>query len=140
MATLDKTVGNSQIPWGGLERFYIMEKEIDLAGVSTGDVIQALKIPAGTMVQNVTTKIVTPSDKVTTANVGDGNDADGYDAAIDLAAAAGTRTKGVGGTDAYVTADGTLYSVEDTIDLTLTITAGPIGVGKVLVQANCVRL
>lgn len=140
MATLDKTGGNSAQPWDGLRRDYVMEQVIDLAGVATGDVVQALSIPAGTLVKNVFTKIITPSDKVTTANLGDGDAAAGFDAAINLAAAVGTRTKGTGGVDAFVTDDGKLYSVADTIDLTVTVTAGPIGAGKVLVSADCVRL
>lgn len=141
MATLDKTGGViASVPHNGLNKFYTIEREVDLAGVATGDVLEAIKVKAGTLVLNVCTKIVTPSDKVTTANVGDGAAAAGFDAAINLAAAADTRTKGTAAVDAYVTDDGKLYSAADTIDLTVTVTAGPIGSGKVLVQALCVDL
>ena len=68
------------------------------------------------------------------------SDPNGFDNQIDLAAVAGTRTKGLGGTDQFVTDDGKVYSSADTIDLTVTVTAGPIGAGKVLVSADCLRL
>ncbi|NKE69893.1 hypothetical protein [Candidatus Manganitrophus noduliformans] len=143
MATLDKTGGASVSaaqPWDGKDRYGVIEKEIDLAGVATGDVLQCLKVKDGFLVHNVTTKIVTASDKVTTADVGDGADPNGFDNQIDLAAAAGTRTKGLGGTDQFVTDDGKLYSADDTIDLTVTVTSGPITVGKVLVSALYTRV
>lgn len=143
MATLDKTGGASvkaAQPWDGSNRDFVIEKEIDLAAVATGDVLQCIKVEDGIMVHQVLTKIITPSDKVTTADVGDGVDPNGFDDQINLAAAAGTRTKGLGGTDAFVSADGKLYTGDDTIDLTVTVTAGPITAGKVLVQALCTLL
>lgn len=143
MATLDKTGGASvkaAQPWDGSNRDFVIEKEIDLAAVATGDVLQCIKVEDGIMVHQVLTKIITPADKVTTADVGDGVDPNGFDDQIDLAAAKGTRTKGLGGTDAFVSADGKLYAGDDTIDLTVTVTSGPITVGKVLVQALCTLL
>lgn len=143
MATVDKTGGASvkaAQPWDGSNRDFVIEQVIDLAGVATGDVLQCIKVEDGMMVHNVLTKIITPSNKVTTADVGDGTDPNGFDNQIDLAALANVRTKGVGGTDQFVSDDGKIYAGEDTIDLTVTVTAGPITAGKVMLQALCTRL
>jgi len=88
--------------------------------VST-DVIECLQIPKNMFVSNVFVRIKTPSVATAlTATVGDGVDPKGYDASIDLEAAAGATTCGVGGTDDLVTA-GKLYTAADTIDLVLTV-------------------
>lgn len=134
MATLDKTGGNSEFPWLGRETHFIVQKEIDLAGVATGDVVQCLSIPAGAKVENVTVEVVTATGLVSTATVGDGADPDGFDVSTNLNAAAGTRTHGAS-VDAFIP-DGKYYDTADTIDLTCTITGGPIVAGKVRVIAE----
>lgn len=148
MATLDKTIGTGVKPWMGMNKCYIMENIIDLAGVATGDVVQALAIGAKTLVMGVYTEVVTASNKVSTATVGDGAAAAAWDASIDLAATAGTMTgpsaalsEGTPNTYADANAPGgKLYSAADTVDLTCTVTAGPIGSGKIRVMALCVDL
>lgn len=93
---------------------------------ATADVVQLLNIPAGTVIQNVLIKIITAEGATATATVGDGSAAAGWDAAIDLNAAAGTTTIGVAGTDAYVSSlgsgagNGKEYTAADTIDMTVT--------------------
>lgn len=133
MAILDKTGGNSEFPWVGREKRHVVTQEIDLAGVATADVVQALKVPAKSHVENFIVEIVTPTVLTVTALVGDGADPNGFDNAIDLNASAGTRTKGIGGTDAFITAGGKFYDSADTIDLTLTVASGPIVTGKIRV-------
>lgn len=140
MATLDKTGGNSAQPWDGKDNHFVVSQEINLAGVATGDVVQALKVPAKTFVKNVVVEIITQTGLTSTATVGDGGDANDWDASVNLNAAVGTLTLGVGGTDANVTNGGKLYTAEDTIDLTCTITSGPIVTGKIRVSAECVRI
>ena len=83
--------------------------------------VNALTIPADTLVLDVYTVIVTSANATCTATVGDGTAASGWDASVNLAAAAGTRTASVRGTDSL--AVGKLYSSSDTIDLTYTFSA-----------------
>lgn len=139
MATLDKTGGNSQIPWAGISKPYVLQNEINLAAVATGDVVQALSIKAKTFVENVFVEIITPTGLTSTATVGDGVTANGWDASVNLNAAAGTRTKGDGtaGADPFAIPNGKDYVTADTIDLTCTITGGPIVTGKIKVSAIC---
>lgn len=141
MATVDKTAGSACVPYTGLNKVYVLSNTIDISVAANADVYQALPIKAKTCVLNVFTEIVTPNNAGTSSvvDVGDGNDADGYDADVDMKAAAGTMAKGVGGTDAYITNDGTLYSAADTIDLTFAVT-GTNTAGSVKVSALCVDL
>ena len=140
MGTLDKTGGNSAKPHSGLGKAYVMKKSINLAAVATGDVVQCLSIPAKTLVMNVMCEVITATGLTSTATVGDGSGANSFDASVDLNAAAGTLTVGAGGTDAYVTTGGKLYSAADTIDLTCTITSGPVVTGVVEVSAICMDM
>lgn len=140
MSTVAKATNQVVKGMKGADKFFILENVVDLAGVATGDVVQCLAIGAKTLVQNVFVEVLTPTGLTSTATVGDGAGANSFDASMDLNAAAGTRTFGVGGTDAYVSADGKYYASADTIDLTCTITSGPIVAGKVKVIAICVDL
>lgn len=144
MATLSKVNANTVKPLKGDGQFYVITNEVDLAAVATGDVVEALAIAAGTLVLNVTTKIITACGLTATATVGDGAGAAAWNASVNLNAAANTLDAGVGENgattgDAYVNT-GKLYSAADTIDLTCTITAGPIVTGKIKVTAICVDL
>lgn len=91
--------------------------------VAASDVVQVVEIPAGTVVTNVFVKVITAEGATCTATVGDGADADGWDASTNLNAAADTITYGVAGTDAYVnsigTAQGKIYTAADTIDFVM---------------------
>jgi hypothetical protein len=138
MATLAKYNSQTAIPASGLNKVFLIENTVNLAAVATGDVVQALRVAADTYVQQVFVEVVTASGLTSTATVGDGDDADGYDASTNLNATAGTITYGAGGTDAYLTANGKLYTAADTIDLTCTITSGPIVAGSIKIRALCV--
>ena len=100
--------------------FYIEGKNINISANATTDTqtTQALVIPAGTHVINVFSHVVTAANATCTATLGDGDSATGWDAAINLTAAAGTRLAGVIGTDAF--AVGKRYASADTIDATIT--------------------
>ena len=85
--------------------------------VSAADVVQALKIPANALVTRVTTIIRTAEGATCTATVGDGTTADGWDASVNLNAAAGTTLRSLEATDTYGV--GVFYSSADTIDLVM---------------------
>jgi len=147
MATVNMTAGSNCASIGG--GAFRITNTIDLqaandaleaAGdgplVST-DIIQCLDIPAKTFVQNVFTRIrVASVATALTATVGDGTDPNGWDAEIDLEAAAGTVCAPVGGTDEYSTTNGVLYSAADTIDLVVTVNT-ITSLGSVDVIAIC---
>ena len=88
-----------------------------VAAGAAGDTVQALKIPAGALVDEVFCIVRTAQGATCTATVGDGAAAAAWDASINLNAAAGTLTSALEGTDAY--AAGKFYSAADTIDLVL---------------------
>jgi len=134
MGTVDKTVGAGVKPAFGGKRVYVIENTIDLAAVATGDVVQCLDIKAKQFVFDVFVEVITATGLTSTATVGDGSAADGWDASTNLNATAATVTHGASGTDAYATS-GKYYSAADSIDLTCTITAGPVVTGSVKVMA-----
>lgn len=140
-ATLDKTNGDPGIPWNGTQKMYVVSNAVDITNVANGDVIQALDIKAKTFVFDVFVEIVTAAGSATTATatVGDGSGASGWDAETNLAAAAATLTHGASGTDTYATS-GKYYSAADTIDLTATVSAGPISAGEFKIFAVCTDL
>ena len=121
MATVDRTDGNTGIAAKGLDRIYVIKKRLNFAttGATAADVLQVINIPAGTHVLNAGTKVITAEGGTATADLGFAGDPNGFNDAIDLNGTAGTTEIGVGGTDAYVTAGGSLVTTADTIDLTL---------------------
>lgn len=141
-ATVDK-VGSAvyAIPASGLNKVFVMSNTVDISAAANGDVYQVLPVGTGTVVLNVFTKIVTPNNAATSSavNIGDGNNASGYGSSTSMKAAAGTLTKGIGGTHTYITNNGTLYTSGDTIDLTFAIT-GTNTAGSVKVMALCADL
>ena len=76
----------------------------------SGDVVQALDIPAGAFVTHVGVNVKTA--EAGTISVGDGDNAEGWDTSVDVSA-----TGNVVGDGAY--SAGKLYIAEDTIDFTL---------------------
>ena len=122
--TFNATAGSAGIPFVGAGKTYVAKsKVIDMQtlGCVTTDIVQCLNIPAGTLVHNVVVKIVRAAAGTTaTADVGDDAGTDSFDNDINLKATAGTLTIGAGGTDAFVTAGGKLYTAANTIDLVLT--------------------
>lgn len=139
MATL--AVAGTAANWRANDSAKILINKIDLTGVATGDVLQAIYVPAGTYVRNVFVKVDTPTGLTSTATVGHGGAASSWDAEVDLNATADTITFGINGTDTFVLNDGgKYYSAADTIDLTCTITSGPCTTGQITVWADCVDL
>ncbi len=149
MPTIDKTNGTG-IPLSGTTKDYTISNTIvmsAIAGLLTGDVIQALNVKAGTLVRKVLVKINTALTGTSgSVTVGDGADADGFDTAVDLKGAAGTisqtqlgLTEATPNTLIDAFAAGKVYTAADTIDLTLTsdtVTA----YGTVTVIALCTDL
>ena len=138
MGTTNKTLSQTVPAMTDRDNIKCFRNRVNLVGMATGEVVQCLSIPAGMLVLNVMTRVITPETcGATTATVGDGAGANSWDASINLAAAAGTVYAGVGGTDAYVT-PGKLYTA-DTIDITLTVANGPMVAGVLEVMAICVE-
>jgi len=81
------------------------------------DVVQALKVGIGMVVTKVTLKIDTAEGGTSTNDIGDGDDPNGYDDAVDFNAAANTITRSLEATDALGV--GKYYAAADTIDITL---------------------
>lgn len=127
-------------PWQGIPKVYMLENEVDFGddATATGDVVQALSVKAGTHVLQVWCEVTEAMALTATATVGDADSAAAWDASVNLNAAVGTVTYGVGGTDNNVTYGGKFYSAADTIDLTCTITSGPAAAGKMMVRALCI--
>lgn len=124
MATLTEITDGSQATRDLGVRIVKAEVLVDFAvtPASNGDVVQVLNIPAGAKLMQVDTVIKTPEGGVLTANIGDATDPNGWDALIDLDAAAETETRSLPGTDALATI-GKFYPTADTLDLTLTADA-----------------
>jgi len=85
--------------------------DFSVTNVSGSDVVQALNIPANALVKSVWVECMTVEGGVATMDIGDGADADGWDAAVDANSAAGI----IEGDGAF--AGGKLYSSADTIDI-----------------------
>lgn len=97
----------------------VVEIDFSQTNASAADVVQIAKVSAGTLVEKVDYRVKTAEGGTATADIGDGDDPNGYDDAINLNAAANTvaGTLPVVATDAY--AKGKYYAADDTIDLTL---------------------
>lgn len=146
MATVASLLNAAAIPHSGLSKVYLVRNRLDFSKtpVANADVVQALSIPANTVVLKAFCNIVTAEGGALTAELGDGADANGWDVQVDLNAAAGTITapsmalnEGAPNTytDAY--APGKLYDAADTIDLTM---GGAADAAIVDVYALCVDL
>ena len=137
---IDKTK-SAAIPHSGTDRHYRLQDTIDISVAANADVYQCLAIPAGTIVYSVWTKIVTPNNAGTSSEVtiGDGNGATSWGGTRSMKSQAGTIVKDIGGTDAYSTNNGVIYTNADTIDLTFAVT-GTNTAGSVIVGADCMDL
>ncbi len=112
MAEKDYTGSKTGLPWDGKDNVFFLKNRLDFktTPLLNADSAKVFEIKAGWEVRNVFTKIVTPEDGATAFTIGTvagGTQFEGDGAA---AAVAGTMTRGVGGTDAGVTANGQLYS------------------------------
>lgn len=136
-------------PAVGASRHYVMESEIDVTGAVSDDVYYALTVPAGHLVRNIVTEVVTKSGAADTCGVGiysnktgSAVDDDGFGGptAISLNATVGTLTIGVGGTDTYVTIGGylNLTPAITYIGLEMVAAGSTIAAGKLKVRALCV--
>lgn len=100
------------------------------SAVAALDVVQAIRIPAGTAVLAAGVQIVTPADSTTlTLDVGTGVDADAWVDGFDGKAAAGEFSQFPA---AYQPITAT---AEDTIDVTLATLTGTLTAGEVTVWA-----
>ncbi len=123
---------------------FVISNKLDFAdisvypdgGVSTADVVQALIVPAGTIVKAVGIRINDPYDAIAgcsnyTWTIGDGDDADGWHTAVFFSGtASGVSSSYEEGTAGvyHTLYGGKYYSAADTIDITTqTIAAGTIG-------------
>ena len=132
---------NAGIPYAGQNRFYLKENTVVIpATATTGDIYELLTIPAKTRVLATIVEIVSKGTATgLTANIGiTGDDADGFDAGIDLTAANGTSYTSAGGTDAYATATGKYVTTQDTIDAILTVNTMTVG-ATVKAKAICIN-
>ena len=118
MATITTFVEGDQAHEVVQGRVGYMSKVLDFSvtNASAADVVQALKVKAGTTILSCGTRIKTAEGGTATADLGDASDPNGFGDAVDLNAAAGTIEKALEA-DAY--GIGRHYSSDDTIDLTL---------------------
>lgn len=124
--------GNVKVP-------YLVENIIDFAEAATAkgsalaaaDVIEALAIPAGTVVVGAGAVIVAAGNSTTlTLTVGTGTDADEWVATLDGKAVAGTFGADLNSDTTFKT-----FPTADTIDVTLATLTGTLTAGKVRVYA-----
>lgn len=141
MGTTNKTLSTTVAAAADADNVFCMRNRVSLVGLATGEVVQCLSVPAGTLVLWVLTRVVTPETcGVSTATVGDGAGANSWDASVSFGTGttAGDVAASVAGTDTYATT-GKLYSTADTIDITITVAGGPCVSGVVEVMALCVK-
>ncbi|MBF0591200.1 MAG: hypothetical protein HQL02_03845 [Nitrospirae bacterium] len=117
MATVDLTGGTSAIPYNGINREYQIRNRLNLGvtHVAASDTLNVLTVKANTHVKKVYTKVITPEGATATCTIGDSTSAAGFDASVNLNAAAGTITQSTV-SDTY--ADGKIYTTETSINLT----------------------
>jgi hypothetical protein len=124
--------GNVKLP-------YLVEKELNYAtaltakgsALASADVIELIRIPAGTVVLGAGAQILVAGDSTTlTLHVGTGADNDEWVASLDGKATAGTY-----GTDLDAVPAWNTYTTTDTIDVTFATLTGTLATGKVRVYA-----
>lgn len=131
MPTKTFTVGgNSGVPITGLDKMFVLHNVIDFGdGNHThadGDTLEVLNIPAGVLVLRAGHKVITAEGGTAAGTLGDGVDPDGFVAASNLNAAAGTTQISAlaltEGTPNTVTgySNGKFYAAADTIDYVAT--------------------
>ena len=90
--------------------------DFSATNVDVGDVVQAIKIPAGARMIRWGAEVLTAESATCTATVGDAGTAHGWDAELDLNSATGQISLEATDTDAATTM---YYGTADTIDLTM---------------------
>ncbi|RJP48714.1 MAG: hypothetical protein C4586_08325 [Anaerolineaceae bacterium] len=141
VTTTDLTDSQTGYPANAIGKTTRIRKRITipLALQVASDIVKILNVKAGWLVKQVHIIMVTPTTgDALTANIGDGDGASSFDAAMSLKGAAGTRTYGIDGTDAYITSGGKYYAADDTIDLAFVTVTNPAGAVVIDVIAEIV--
>lgn len=134
MSTVTKFIDGKQAPKLLGTNVVVSENLLDFSSynVAGSDVVQALKVPANTIVLRVWCIVKTAEGATATATVGDGDGASSWAASVNLNASAGTLTSSAYGTDAYATTS-KFYTAADTIDLTV---SAALDTAKIIVKAE----
>lgn len=101
-------------------RVMVAHNKLDFSAtpVCSGDIVEAIKIPAGAKVMEVHTTVKVKEGTTCTATAGDGSGDADWDASVNLNANVAVGTRSAVGTDTYATT-GKFYAAADTIDLTM---------------------
>ena len=145
MATYDYSKGGtSGIPNRFAGRVAVIERYFDFAviaaersaasqaALASGDIIQAIDVPADSHVLLCTLKVIKAEGAAANVGVGDGAGTSGYMAAVDLNAT-GVSTSAATAANSVAVGGGKYYTVADTIDLILN--SNSIDVAQILLTA-----
>ena len=122
MATVSKVTGSTSGHPSTRRKPYYVENTIDnsLFDPSSGDVIQALNIPAETCIINAGLEVLTAASSSVTFDLGDGDDPDRY---VD----GDTNAVGHAAPVAHASNSGHVYGTADTLDVTVLSAADTAG-------------
>ena len=122
MATVSKVTGSTSGHPSTRRKPYYVENTIDnsLFDPASGDVIQALNIPAETMILNAGLEVLTAASSSVTFDLGDGGDPDRY---VD----GDTNAVGHAAPVAHASNSGHVYGTADTLDVTVLSAADTAG-------------
>jgi len=128
MATFSKVTGGTAGHPSTRRKPYFVENTIDfdVFNPEANDVVQALNVPAETLVINAGLEVLTALSGSVTLDLGDGDDVDRY---VD----GDTNAVGHAATVAHASNSGNVYAAADTIDVT--VLGATAAVGKVRVYA-----
>ena len=113
MAEKDYTKSAATVaPTDGLHKCFLMKNRLDFktTPLLNADSAKVFPIKTGWEVKNVHTKIVIPEDGAVAFTIGIAAGGSQFEGDGAAGAVAGTRTRGIGGTDAGVTAGGQKYT------------------------------
>lgn len=150
MATIDLTTGGaSGVAWYETGKDFNFIKVFDFSVTAnnavTSDVVQLFKIPAGTLVRDVSVVPTTKQGATCTITVGDGSDVDGWlstadlNTIPDLTAFVSGHLINTGATPTHADAfhPGKYYSANDTIDI---VPANTLDTAVIKVIVNGVKV
>ncbi len=116
MAEKDYTQSKSGLPWDDKAdtRIFFLANRLDFktTPLLNADSAKVFPIKKGWEVRNVFTKIVTPEDAAVAFTLGIAAGGSQFEADGAAGAVAGSMTRGIGGTDSGVTANGQLYPAD----------------------------
>jgi len=113
MAAIDYTKSKTGLPASmGAQGIFYLKDRFDFATTPllNANTAKLFVIPAGCEVRNVWVKIVTPETASDTFDIGSSDGGTDFDNAAAANGAAGTVTRGAGGTDNGVTYNGVFYA------------------------------